>query len=95
LCQAAKPTILHRQLLHLCCSPNNKSRRILTVIRVTRDQLEVGMTFVILAAGTDLNVGSLLAFPSSIVAPVLTRSLFPWPVAWAVSGAAVLAIAAV
>ena len=56
--------------------------------------LSLGMTFVILTAGIDLSVGSLLALSSSIVALALTRSLFPWPLAWAVAGAAVLAIAA-
>src|SRR5581483_254826 len=56
--------------------------------------LSLGMTFVILTAGIDLSVGSLLALSSSIVALVLTRSLFPWPLAWAVAGAAMLAIAA-
>ena len=56
--------------------------------------LSLGMTFVILTAGIDLSVGSLLALSSSIVALVLTHSLFLWPLAWAVAGAAVLAIAA-
>jgi ribose transport system permease protein len=56
--------------------------------------LSLGMTFVILTAGIDLSVGSLLALSSSIVALTLTRSLFPWPLPWAVAGAAVLAMAA-
>ena len=56
--------------------------------------LSLGMTFVILTAGIDLSVGSLLALSSSIVALVLTRSLFPWPLAWTVAGAAALAMAA-
>jgi ribose transport system permease protein len=56
--------------------------------------LSLGMTFVILTAGIDLSVGSLLALSSSIVALALTRSLFPWPLPWAVLGAAVLAMAA-
>ena len=56
--------------------------------------LSLGMTFVILTAGIDLSVGSLLALSSSIVALALTRSLFPWSLAWAVAGSAALAIAA-
>ena len=56
--------------------------------------LSLGMTFVILTAGIDLSVGSMLALSSSIMALVLTRSLFPWPLGWAVAGAGVLAITA-
>lgn len=56
--------------------------------------LSLGMTFVILTAGIDLSVGSLLALSSSIVALVLTRALFAWPLVWAVIGSAALAIAA-
>jgi ribose/xylose/arabinose/galactoside ABC-type transport system permease subunit len=46
--------------------------------------LALGMTFVILTAGIDLSVGSLLALSSSAVALILTRSVFPWPTAWAI-----------
>src|SRR5437764_1692417 len=56
--------------------------------------LSLGMTFVILTAGIDLSVGSLLALSSSSVALILTRSVFPWPTAWAIMAAAILAIAA-
>jgi ribose transport system permease protein len=55
--------------------------------------LSIGMTYVILTAGIDLSVGSLLALSSSIVALTLTRSLLPWPVDWAIAGAAVTAMA--
>lgn len=56
--------------------------------------LSLGMTFVILTAGIDLSVGSLLALSSSIAALTLTRSVLPWPVGWAIAGAAMTAIAA-
>ncbi|MGH8238212.1 MAG: ABC transporter permease [Steroidobacteraceae bacterium] len=56
--------------------------------------LALGMTFVILTAGIDLSVGSLLALSSSIVALVLTRSVLPWPIEWAVAGATTLAVGA-
>lgn len=56
--------------------------------------LSLGMTFVILTAGIDLSVGSLLALSSSIAALVLTRSLSSVSLSWTVTGAAVLAIAA-
>ncbi len=39
--------------------------------------LSLGMTFVILTAGIDLSVGSVVALSSSIVAPVRTRELLP------------------
>lgn len=55
--------------------------------------LSLGMTFVILTAGIDLSVGSLLALSSSIVALTLTRSPPPWPIEWAIAGAAALAVA--
>jgi len=54
--------------------------------------LSLGMTFVILTAGIDLSVGSLLALASSIVAMVLTRSTLPWPIEWVIAGAAALAV---
>src|ERR1700760_2075617 len=39
--------------------------------------LSLGMTFVILTAGIDLSVGSLLALSSSIVALLLTQPIIP------------------
>jgi ribose/xylose/arabinose/galactoside ABC-type transport system permease subunit len=39
----------------------------------------LAMTFVIMTAGIDLSVGSLLALSSSVVALILTRSIFPGP----------------
>lgn len=56
--------------------------------------LSLGMTFVILTAGIDLSVGSLLALSSSIVALTLTRSILPWSVEWSIVGAMVMAVAA-
>jgi ribose transport system permease protein len=55
--------------------------------------LSLGMTFVILTAGIDLSVGSLLALASSVVALLLTRSLLPGPLPIAVASAALIAIA--
>jgi ribose transport system permease protein len=56
--------------------------------------LSLGMTYVILTAGIDLSVGSLLALSSSIVALTLTRSVLPWSVGAAIVGAVLLAVAA-
>lgn len=56
--------------------------------------LSLGMTFVILTAGIDLSVGSLLALSSSIVALTLTRSMLPWPSEWAIVGAVTMGIVA-
>jgi ribose transport system permease protein len=56
--------------------------------------LSLGMTFVILTAGIDLSVGSLLALSSSIVALTLTRSWLASSIGWGVLGAATMAIAA-
>jgi ribose transport system permease protein len=57
--------------------------------------IALGMTLVILTAGIDLSVGSILALSSSIVAMVLTRSdgTSVWVIAWAIgagAGAALL-----
>jgi ribose transport system permease protein len=54
--------------------------------------LSLGMTFVILTAGIDLSVGSLLALASSIVALVLTELLLSWPLEWAIAAAAIVAV---
>jgi ribose transport system permease protein len=56
--------------------------------------LSLGMTFVILTAGIDLSVGSVLALSSSIAALTLTGSLLSLPVGWAIAGAVTMAIAA-
>jgi ribose transport system permease protein len=56
--------------------------------------LSSGMTFVILTAGIDLSVGSLLALSSSIVALLLTRFILPGPTAWEILVASTAAIAA-
>lgn len=55
--------------------------------------LSLGMTFVILTAGIDLSVGSLLALASSLVALLLTKSLLPGPLHVAVALAALIAVA--
>src|SRR5580704_9292683 len=39
--------------------------------------ISLGMTFVILTAGIDLSVGTVLALASSVATLVLTRGLFP------------------
>jgi ribose transport system permease protein len=54
--------------------------------------LSLGMTLVILTAGIDLSVGSLLALASSIVALALTRVGQPTDIGFVVAGAAILAI---
>jgi ribose transport system permease protein len=56
--------------------------------------LSLGMTFVILTAGIDLSVGSLLALSSSVVALALTQSTLGWPLGSAIVGSAVMAVAA-
>jgi ribose transport system permease protein len=56
--------------------------------------ISLGMTFVILTAGIDLSVGTLLALSSSIVALILTRVTFSIAPFWAISIAVVAAIAA-
>jgi ribose transport system permease protein len=56
--------------------------------------LSLGMTYVILTAGIDLSVGSLLALSSSITALTLARSILPRSPVWAITGAVIIAIAA-
>lgn len=55
--------------------------------------LSLGMTFVILTAGIDLSVGSLLALASSVVALLLTRSVLPGSLPLAVAVASLVAVA--
>ncbi len=56
--------------------------------------ISLGMTFVILTAGIDLSVGTLLALSSSIVALILTRITFAAAPVWAILLAVLTAIAA-
>jgi ribose transport system permease protein len=56
--------------------------------------ISLGMTFVILTAGIDLSVGTLLALSSSVVALILTRVTFSVSPVWAILLAVLTAIAA-